>query len=160
MARYYQCNGCDVTFRVEVFKPEDAYDGDDVGVEVLETPAGGWTLRARIAGAWELFRKGEASVQWVALSRKRARAMAEYILRRLDEVGAELPRKEMLDEEVRALIAQRQEAKGQKDWKEADRIRNQLLEVGVRLMDEPWGVYAVRDNANRPAVTYEGAGEE
>lgn len=43
-------------------------------------------------------------------------------------------------EEIEALIAQRTAAKKAKDFAEADRIRDQLRQMGVELMDTPQGV--------------------
>ena len=43
------------------------------------------------------------------------------------------------DEEVRRMIALRDEARQRKDWATADRIRDQLLEQGVVLEDTPQG---------------------
>jgi len=45
-----------------------------------------------------------------------------------------------LDDEVEALIAARQAARGEKNWAEADRIREKLGEMGVVLEDTPQGV--------------------
>jgi len=45
-----------------------------------------------------------------------------------------------LDEEVEALIAARQAARKDKNWAEADRIRDRLGEMGIVLDDTPQGV--------------------
>ena len=45
-----------------------------------------------------------------------------------------------LDGEVEALIAARNEARAAKNWAEADRIRDQLKEMGIALKDTPQGV--------------------
>ncbi len=45
-----------------------------------------------------------------------------------------------LDEEVETLIAARTEARKSKNWAEADRIRDQLKEMGIVLEDTPQGV--------------------
>ena len=45
-----------------------------------------------------------------------------------------------LDSEIEALIAQRQEARKNKDWATADRIRDDLKERGIILKDTPQGV--------------------
>jgi len=45
-----------------------------------------------------------------------------------------------LDEEVEALIAERQTARKEKNWAEADRLRNRLSDMGVVLEDTPQGV--------------------
>lgn len=47
---------------------------------------------------------------------------------------------EVLDEEVEALIAQRQAARKNKDFAQADAIRAQLLTMGIVLEDTREGV--------------------
>ena len=48
--------------------------------------------------------------------------------------------KESLDEEIEALIAQRTEARKNKDWGLADKIRDDLKARGIVLEDTPDGV--------------------
>ena len=45
-----------------------------------------------------------------------------------------------LDSEIEELIKQRQEARANKDWATADRIRDELKEKGIILKDTPQGV--------------------
>ena len=45
-----------------------------------------------------------------------------------------------LAKEVEALIEARQAARKEKNWAEADRIRDQLKDMGIVLMDTPQGV--------------------
>ncbi len=45
-----------------------------------------------------------------------------------------------LDDEIEALIAQRNEARKNKNWAEADRIRDELKSQGIVLEDTPQGV--------------------
>ena len=47
---------------------------------------------------------------------------------------------ESLDDEVEALIAQRQEARKNKDFATADAIRDKLNDMGIVLKDTPQGV--------------------
>lgn len=49
-------------------------------------------------------------------------------------------REESLDEKVEALIAKRQEARKSRNWAEADRIRDELKEMGIELKDTKQGV--------------------
>ncbi|MGV3323119.1 cysteine--tRNA ligase [Streptococcus hyovaginalis] len=50
-----------------------------------------------------------------------------------------------LDEDIEALIAERQEARANKDFARADAIRDQLAEQGIRLLDTKDGVRWTRD---------------
>lgn len=43
-------------------------------------------------------------------------------------------------EEIEALIAQRAQAKKEKNWAQADAIRDQLKAMGVEIKDTPNGV--------------------
>ena len=43
-------------------------------------------------------------------------------------------------EKIGKLIRKRAEAKKEKNWAEADRIRNELLSAGITLLDKPNGV--------------------
>ena len=45
-----------------------------------------------------------------------------------------------LDEEVEKLIAERTEARKNKDWATADRIRNQLKAMNIVIEDTPQGI--------------------
>ena len=45
-----------------------------------------------------------------------------------------------LDSEIEALIEERQEARKNKDWATADRIRDELKARGIILKDTPQGV--------------------
>jgi cysteinyl-tRNA synthetase len=58
------------------------------------------------------------------------------MLTTLRQKPAELP---ISAEEIEALIAQRTEARQNKDWARADKIRNDLLEMGILLEDTPQG---------------------
>ena len=49
-------------------------------------------------------------------------------------------KKESLDDEVEALIAQRTQARKDKNWAEADRIRDELKAMGIVLEDTAQGV--------------------
>ena len=44
------------------------------------------------------------------------------------------------DAEIEALLAQREAARAAKEWAEADRIRDELVEQGVEVQDTPDGV--------------------
>lgn len=74
-----------------------------------------------------------------------SKELCEFALRLYDELNGVLGllynRKEQsLDEEIEELIRQRTEARKQKDWAIADRIRDELKERHVVLEDTPQGV--------------------
>ncbi|MFU2181319.1 cysteine--tRNA ligase [Streptococcus pluranimalium] len=52
---------------------------------------------------------------------------------------------DVLDEDIEALIAERQEARANKDFARADAIRDQLAEQGIKLLDTKDGVRWTRD---------------
>ena len=52
---------------------------------------------------------------------------------------------EVLDGEIEALIAERQEARANRDFASADRIRDQLAAQGIKLLDTKDGVRWTRD---------------
>ncbi|NSW89767.1 MAG: cysteine--tRNA ligase [Firmicutes bacterium] len=49
-----------------------------------------------------------------------------------------------LDEEIKELIEQRQQARKEKNWKVADEIRDKLKDMGILLEDTPQGVRVIR----------------
>lgn len=50
-----------------------------------------------------------------------------------------------IDGEIQELIERRQKARKEKNWKEADEIRDKLKEMGITLQDTPQGVKVVYD---------------
>ena len=50
-----------------------------------------------------------------------------------------------LDEEIEKLIEERQQARANKDWATADRIREELKAQGITLKDTPQGVIWIKD---------------
>lgn len=66
----------------------------------------------------------------------------EELFERMNEVLGILPSQsdELLDEDIERLIAERNEARAQKNWARADEIRNMLDEQGIVLEDTPQGL--------------------
>ena len=52
---------------------------------------------------------------------------------------------EVLDADIEALIAERQEARANKDFARADAIRDELAAQGIKLLDTKEGVRWTRD---------------
>jgi cysteinyl-tRNA synthetase len=46
----------------------------------------------------------------------------------------------LTDEEIEALVQKRSEARKAKNWAESDRLRDELKELGITLIDQPGGV--------------------
>ncbi|MDE7506467.1 cysteine--tRNA ligase, partial [Streptococcus agalactiae] len=52
---------------------------------------------------------------------------------------------EVLDADIESLIEQRQEARANRDFATADRIRDELAKQGIKLLDTKDGVRWTRD---------------
>ena len=69
-----------------------------------------------------------------------------YVIEKFDEVlgldltKAEAESKDDLDSEIEELVAKRQEARANKDWATADKIRDDLLARNIKLIDTPDGI--------------------
>lgn len=67
--------------------------------------------------------------------------MASTIFQLCDILGIHVEKEqELLDEDIEALIAERQQARKNKNFARADEIRNSLLEMGIALEDTREGV--------------------
>lgn len=66
----------------------------------------------------------------------------EQLFEKMDDVLRILPAQseQLLDEEIEQLIAERNEARAQKNWARADEIRDTLDEQGIILEDTPQGL--------------------
>ena len=69
------------------------------------------------------------------------RVLSLNLLKNAEKVRAETAQKEAenADPEIDALVAARTEAKKAKNWAEADRIRDELKERGIEIIDTPQG---------------------
>lgn len=78
-----------------------------------------------------------------------AKASLDMILEFTNVLGLLNHRKqeEGLDSQVEAMIEARQAARKEKNFAEADRIRDELLAMGIELKDTPQGVKVVRINS-------------
>lgn len=94
-----------------------------------------------IAAVFELVR----DINSLVIGKGESKATAEYAAKTFDELtgvlGLVYNRKtETLDEEIDAMIAARTEARKNKNWAEADRIRDELKAMGIVLEDTAQGV--------------------
>lgn len=93
-----------------------------------------------LAAVFELVREINTSV-----SGTMCKADAEYALSLFNELTGVLGicyenDSDDIDSEIEALIEARTKARAEKNWAEADRIRDQLKEMGITLKDTPGGV--------------------
>ena len=94
-----------------------------------------------IAAVFELVR----DINSLVIGKGNSKATAEYAAKIFDELtgvlGLVYNRKtEALDEDIDAMIAARTEARKNKNWAEADRIRDELKAMGIVLEDTAQGV--------------------
>ena len=74
-----------------------------------------------------------------------AKEVIEKTLGLIDELGSVLGlfkkrKTASIDEEIEKLIEERQKARAEKNWAEADKIRDKLKEMNIELKDTPAGV--------------------
>lgn len=79
------------------------------------------------------------------LDKNASKAVCEYAAKLFDELSDVLGllynrKSNDLDSEIEKLIEERQQARMNKDWATADRIRDELKEKGIILKDTPQGV--------------------
>ena len=93
---------------------------------------------ARAFAVWHEF---TTAINKRGVSRPDAEAAVAF-LRRCDEVFDVLDADDAgdLESEIEALIAERQQARADKNWARADEIRDELLARGIELLDTPQGV--------------------
>ena len=101
-----------------------------------------------VAVIFELVRESNTVAADAAPSKAFASATLELLTELADVLGIFYADagKISLDEEVEALIAVRQAARKEKNWAQADKIREQLSGMGIVLEDTPQGVKWRLDN--------------
>lgn len=94
-----------------------------------------------IASVFELVKDINTKILDKPVSKYTCETAAEVFDELCDVLGILYNRKSNdLDSEVEALIAKRQEARANKDWTAADKIRDDLKAMGIILKDTPQGV--------------------
>jgi cysteinyl-tRNA synthetase len=118
-------------FSPGALQPEDLVDFTAAVDDDFDTPAAIAVLFKTVSQANAAFDQDRPAdaVRLVAA----VRAMCDALGIELYDDIAEL------DDEVRVLVARRDEARADKQWAEADRIRDELLERGIVLEDTPSG---------------------
>jgi cysteinyl-tRNA synthetase len=95
-----------------------------------------------LLGLNDLVKKSNSLLEKGGLASADAQVLFDA-LRRIDSVLGVLsftPKKtESLSAEVEALIQRRDDMRAQKNWKESDRLRDELLTKGIELLDTPQG---------------------
>lgn len=93
-----------------------------------------------LAALFDLVSSGNRALDAGEVAADEAAAVLHVILRQMDEVLAFLePEEQEAGPAVEELVRQRTEARANKDWSEADRIRDELAELGWEVKDTPQG---------------------
>lgn len=98
--------------------------------------------------AWKYFFEFESNVNKLINEKKLNKALAEKLLNFIKEIDSIFQvftfeiQKVKLTGEQKKLIGEREKFRSEKNWKEADRIRDILLEQGIQLLDTKEGVKA------------------
>ncbi|MCX7773675.1 MAG: class I tRNA ligase family protein, partial [Clostridia bacterium] len=143
--RLYECKR-NLNFLIDNAAPgEDAADGDfekllaykDKFIEAMEDDL---NTADAVSAIFELVR----DVNILTSSAPRSKAFLEKALGLFNELtgilGIVQKEEDTLAQEVESLIAERQQARKEKNWKLSDEIRDKLKAMGIELQDTPQGV--------------------
>jgi len=87
-----------------------------------------------LAVLWEVIRKEEKSKDYLELIKDFDRVLGlDLDIEKINNLSSE---EEELSDEVKALIEERNIARANKNWAEADRIRDILTKMGVKISDK------------------------
>ncbi|MDI6847147.1 MAG: class I tRNA ligase family protein, partial [Candidatus Bathyarchaeia archaeon] len=115
---------------------------DDVQRRFEEAMDDDLNISVALAPLFDFVREVNKLIDDNMLSRKEAEEVCKLMMRFDKVLGVigEVEKEEELSKEAEELIRKREEARKAKDWKTADRIREQLRAMGVIIEDIPQGV--------------------
>ena len=129
------------TFEEDVYQSFDVYR--DRFIEAMEDDL---NTADGLAAIFELVREINTRITADSGVGKKTISRALDLLNELTGVLG-IMRKEQdvaLDDNIKALIEERQKARAERNFKRADEIRDQLKEMGIELQDTPQGVKIVK----------------
>ena len=96
---------------------------------------------AAFTALFDLIRKANALIQKEKIGANEAKALLSFVYQ-IDGVLAVLPerREDTISETLRAKIEEREQARKDGKWTEADRLRKELFEAGIALEDTKDGI--------------------
>lgn len=99
-------------------------------------------ISAALAALFDFIREVNNYLDKNRVSRQEAKRIFDIVMRFNEALGVidEVKKQESLSKEAEELIRRREEARHSKDWKEADRLREQLKAMGVIIEDTAQGV--------------------
>jgi cysteinyl-tRNA synthetase len=100
------------------------------------------SINAALATLFDFVREVNNLLDDNMINRKEAQQVQDLMIRFDKVLGVigEIERTERLSKEAEELIKKREEARKTKDWKTADKIREQLKTLGITIEDTDQGV--------------------
>ena len=96
-------------------------------------------IAGTLSALFEFVRAVNPLLDKEALSRKELDQVMEVLAQTDEVLGIGRFEVQTLDEECRTLLAQRDKARMEKNWPEADRLRDELFQRGCQVIDTPTG---------------------
>lgn len=128
------------------YRLENAIEGVDATIDFqdlkdkfIEAMDDDFNVQNGIAVVYELAKKMNLYSEQETVYSKTIQDMINLFNQMLSIFGIEFGKKELLDDEIEALIAERNEARKNKDFGRSDEIRDQLQEMGIILEDTAQG---------------------
>lgn len=128
------------------YRLENAIEGVDATIDFqdlkdkfIEAMDDDFNVQNGIAVVYELAKKMNLYSEQETVYSKTIQDMINLFNQMLSIFGIEFGKKELLDDEIEALIAERNEARKNKDFGRSDEIRDQIQEMGIILEDTAQG---------------------